>query len=356
LADIDTVIACIPFFGEHPFMSRLTILSLLAGFSLVSASKVLWLPVAQAQNAAPATTSAIATTPAAALFSPDEKARVVAYWSQPERYVVGVRTVEKEGPIVVRLMPEASVWLRAYNNAPRVGQKVSTQKRATPLTDTEQGKRWENWVVAKLSYDRWLSQKAADVANAQLGIAAAAVTMPAPTFPGVIPTDLLAAVGNPPAFYHAVLPRTYTIAFDDGQTLKYTDNIAASTSRNPSYRFAQGVQSFGLRLRDWPQQELSDVFAQVGLTPFEQHVVKAVSVLEGGFDSINTYDTGFVSVGFIQFATLGEGAGSLGAVLRREKQNSPTDFEKDFRRFGVDVDEQGVLVVLDPQTGAEVRG
>ena len=156
--------------------------------------------------------------------------------------------------------------------------------------------------------------------------------------------------------YAAVLPRSYTIAFDDGQTLQYTDHVAGGASRNASYRFAQGVQSFGLRLRDWPEKDLNDFFAQSGLTPFEQNVMKAVSVLEGGFDSVNTYDTGFVSVGFIQFASLGEGSGSLGAVLKQQKQTRPAEFQQDFRRFGIDVDDTGTMVVLDPQTGGEVRG
>lgn len=304
------------------------------------------------------------------LFLDSERVSVVGYWNEPGRYVMGMRVGEKDGPLLVRLLPEASVWLRAYNNAARPGSQGSTEKRATPLLDTETSRKWEAWVRAKLAYDSWLAQQTADAANSKLGVVAAAPVTPAvpasvasttptnvtPPPPGIIPVDLHAAVGNPPPFYAAVLPRTYMVTFDDGQIITYSDNIALGNSRNPSYRFAQGVRSFGIRLRNWQPKELDDLFAQVGLTPFEQKVMKAVSVLEGGFDSINTYDTGFVSVGFIQFASLGDGAGSLGAVLKQEKQTLPADFERDFRRFGVDVDAQGTLVVLDPQTGAELRG
>lgn len=293
------------------------------------------------------------------LFSESERTSTVAYWNQPGRYTLGMRVGEKDGPLLVRLLPEGSVWLRAYNNAARPGSKGTTEKRATPVTDTETSRKWEAWVRAKLAYDSWMAQKAADSANSKLGIATASSAPPAdaaPPFPGVIPPDLYDAVGNPPPFYAAVLPRTYTVTFDDGQIITYSDNIALGNSRNPSYRFAQGVRSFGLRLRDWQSKDIDDLFSQVGLTPFEQKVMKAVSVLEGGFDSINTYDTGFVSVGFIQFASLGGGAGSLGAVLKQEKQTFPAEFEQDFRRFGVDVDDQGTLVVLDPQTGVELRG
>ena len=34
----------------------------------------------------------------------------------------------------------------------------------------------------------------------------------------------------------------------------------------------------------------------------------------------------------------------------------PGDFDKDFKRFGINVDDTGTLDVVDPQTGAELRG
>jgi hypothetical protein len=307
--------------------------------------------IAHAQEVA--TVSAQASAP---LYTEAERGKIVTYWNQPGRYVLGVRTGEKDGPVVARLMPEASIWLRAYNNILRAGKQPPTEKRVTPVTATATSKKWEDWVVAKLAYDRWVAQTAADASNAQLGLAAPATATPAPPMPGIIPADLLAAVGNPPVMSAPVLPRRYTITFEGEQPLIYSDNIALGSSRNPSYRFALGVISFGVRLREWDKKELDTLFSQVGLTPFEQNVVKAVSVLEGGFDSINTYDTGYVSVGFIQFATLGGGAGSLGAVLKREKDTKSSDFEKDFRQYGVNVDDTGTLVVVDPETGAELRG
>jgi hypothetical protein len=322
-------------------------------FAFLMAFKVLCCSVALAQN--PLATPATIPAPAA-LFSEAERARIVGFWNEPNRYVLGVRRVENEGPYVVRLLPEASVWLSAYNNILRPGKQPPTQKRVIPETDTPQSKKWESWIAAKLNHDRWSAQKVADASNTQLGARAVATITAAPPLPGVIPSDLLELIGNPPAMYAAVIPRTYSITFDDGQILQYTDHVASGTSRSAYYRFTQGVISLGVRLRDWRPQELDAFFAQSGLTPFEQNVMKAVSVLEGGFDSVNTYDTGFVSVGFIQFASLRDGAGSLGAVLRRQKQTRAADFEKDFRRYGVDVDNQGTLVVVDPQTGAEVRG
>ncbi|MES2462929.1 MAG: hypothetical protein V4671_20280, partial [Armatimonadota bacterium] len=309
----------------------------------------------------PMTTHAQDTPPPAietfpALYSESDKAKIVEFWNQPGAYVVGVRAGEADGPVVARLTPEASVWLRGYNNLLRPGKQPPTQKRVSPITDTDASKRWEAWVVSKLNHDRWQAQRAADFSNAQIGISVPENSVPQPPLPGLIPPDLLAAAGNPPPMAAPVLPRRYTVTFPGEAPLVYSDNIALGSSRNPSYRFAQGVISFGLRLRDWDKSALDTLFGQVGLTPFEQNVVKAVSVLEGGFDSINTYDTGYVSVGFIQFATLGGGAGSLGAVLKRERDTSPRDFDSDFRRYGVTVDDTGTLVVVDPQTGAELRG
>lgn len=306
-----------------------------------------------AQDTTPVPAEGESLTP---IYSDAERARIVAYWNTPGRYVLGVRTGENDGPVVARLTPEASVWLRAYNNILRPGKQPPTEKRVTPVSDTDTSRKWEAWVVSKLNYDRWAAQRAADASNRQLGFTVPAVPLSAPPLPGVIPPDLLLAVGNPPAMAAPVLPRRYTVTIEEETPLVYSDNIALGSSRNPSYRFAQGVISFGRRLREWDKTELNTLFSQVGLTPFEQNVVQAVSVLEGGFDSINTYDTGYVSVGFIQFATLGGGAGSLGAVLKQQKQRMPQEFENDFARFGVNVDYTGTLVVVDPQTGAELRG
>lgn len=281
----------------------------------------------------------------------------MSYWDAPGRYKVGARTdADKEGPFVVRLTPAASIWFRAYNQALRPG-KLPPNMTAPP-TDARTEK-WEEWIKVKLAHDRWLAQQAADAANAQIkgvpSVALPGMVPAAPPLPGVIPAELLAAVGNPPPFAIVAAPLRHVVKFEDLE-LSYHDHIGVSSPRYGYYRFDEGVMSMGLALRNWPDKELSDLFVQAGFTPFEQRVVKAVSVLEGGFDSVNTYDTGFVSVGFIQFATLAEGAGSLGDVLRYQKRRRPADFERDFRAFGIDVDDQSILVTIDPSTGAEVRG
>ncbi|MDF2440404.1 MAG: hypothetical protein JWN98_1388 [Abditibacteriota bacterium] len=329
-------------------MKPFILLSSLVAFKVLCA-----VPVAAQVQATPGQIQTAATS-VTSLFSAEERARVVAYWNAAGRYTVGARTnADTEGPFVVRLTPAASIWFRAYNQVLLPGKLPPTMTAAPTNERTE---KWETWVKAKLARDRWQAQRVVDAANAQLkGAKAPAATTPEPPVAGVMPAELLSAVGNPPPFAMAATPLRHVVTFDDVE-LSYHDHIAVSNPRYGYYRFDEGVMSMGLALRSWPDKELSDLFAQAGFTPFEQHVVKAVSKLEGGFDSVNTYDTGFVSVGFIQFATLSEGAGSLGDVLRYQKRNRRTDFERDFRVFGIDVDNQSTLVVVDPATGAEVRG
>src|SRR5262249_49827049 len=176
-----------------------------------------------------------------------------------------------------------------------------------------------------------------------------------PPDPGPIPPGLLETVGNPPPFANAVVPLQHTVTFEDGDTYAYTDNVQLRP-RYAYYRFPQGTVAYGTALRDMPEAELNALFAAAGMSPSEQRIARAVSRLEGGFETINTYDTGFVSVGFIQFVTLESGRESLSEVLAQEKVNQPADYLRDFRRFGIDIDAAGQLAVVDPSTGAELIG
>lgn len=177
-----------------------------------------------------------------------------------------------------------------------------------------------------------------------------------PPHPGPIPPDLLATVGNAPPLAACVAPVRYTIRFESGEVFNFTDYILTLNPRNPSFRFAQGVASIGTALSKIAPDEVERIFAAANLSLSQTRVMRAVSLLEGGFDGINTYDSGFVSVGFIQFAALENGDGSLGELLRWEKVKSPLDFARDFHDFGIDVSADGLLTVLDPSSGAELRG
>jgi len=290
------------------------------------------------------------------LFSVDERGAIVSYWAAANRYVVSPPDdASTKGLWQVRLTVDGSTWLWNYNKL----RKLTAPPTATPTPANPQQQAWEDWLVKKLAHDRWEALMKARASNKKLfGIDAPApdrgASLDEPTPPGPIPVDMLLAVGDPPPLAQATVPMQYKVNFDEG-TVRYTDNVRLGSPRYPYYRFADGVMSDGQAVKDVPSDALDHLFKLGGCSDFQAHVMKAVSQLEGGFDSINTYDTGYVSVGFIQFASLREGAGSLGTLLQAFKTDNPTAFNNVFRKYGVDI-ANGLLDVVDPSTGAEVFG
>lgn len=260
------------------------------------------------------------------LWTDAERAGCVTFWNRPGRMRVSLASAR------ATLTPEASVWFSALGHALRTAPPAEAAA-------------WKAWADAKLAHDRW------DAAQ----LAGASPADPEPALPGLIPAALLRAAGDPPPLSAALVPKRYTITLGDGPPLTYVAPIAVSP-RYPSYRSAEGVISGGASLKEMPAEELDGLMRAAGLTPFEAHVIGAVSRLEGGFDAVNTYDTGFVSVGFIQFITAAGGDGSLTGVLATEKANAPADFARDFHVRGIDVTPGGLYAALDPATGAELTG
>jgi hypothetical protein len=277
-------------------------------------------------------------------FTPEERTRLIEYWNAPGRYTVGPPPdADKAGAYRVKPTVEGSQWLWSYDRARGASKNVEP---AAPHPDQ---KTWSAWIDAKFAWDQFQASRAAAALN----------RLPVPTeeppHPGVIPSSLLALAGNPPPFAEVVAPLHHAIRFDEKMTIAYLDNPLGRL-RYAYYRFRQGVMSAGSRVRDLPASFVESLFGEAGIGPSERKVMSAISLLEGGFDSVNTYDTGFVSVGFIQFACLKDGAGSLGQVLRREKEQAPEEFNRDFRDFGIEVSPSAVLRVVDPATGAELEG
>ncbi len=307
---------------------------------------------------------------AGGLFSDADCSQIVSYWSSPNRYLVSAPSRFVGAPWQVRLTPEGSVWLHRYQQAIGGGKAPPT---ADPTAQASGLEGWKTWVQKKAAYDRWTAQQtanrlnslltapvppASDRAGAPNAISAQTNAPPAPmpleppAIPGPIPADLLAAAGNPPELACAVTPLQHTIAFDDGDTFVYLDH----TNVPPTYayyRFPQGVGTGGTPLEE---AERNALFDAAGLTDTQKRVMVVVSKFEGSFDAVNTYDTGYVSVGFIQFITLDDGRHSLADVLNHEKVDSPADFVRDFRRFGIDLTADRVVTVVDPATGAELVG
>jgi hypothetical protein len=291
------------------------------------------------------------------VFSVAERDAVLAFWAAPDRYTVGLPDdALDKGIWQVRLTPEGSTWLWAYN---RARHAVAPPTADAPPANDEQ-KTWEQWISARIALDRWNALQIARAANQRvlakpLPAADPATPETAPPDPGPIPDGLAALAGDPPRFARAVTPMQHTVKFDD-LTVVYRDNIRTGSQRYPFYRFGDGVMYGGTAVKSLPAERMDHFFRLAGVSESEARVMRSVSILEGGFDSVNTYDTGFVSVGFIQFACLREGGGSLGGMLKSYKTSDPDQYQKDFRAFGVDVTPAGLLCVIDPSTGAQVIG
>lgn len=279
-----------------------------------------------------------------AKFSDRERDQILSYWNAKGRYEVS--TPKGQDAWQVRLTPEGSQWLWDYNKARGIG-KIPPGSIPAPRTAEEAA--WEKWIDAKVAYDRAIAQSICNERNGKMTLASR------PVAPPEAPISLRNLLYPAPMFAAAVQPKTHTITFDDGMVLSLTDN-ADMRPRYAYYRSSEGVMSGGIPVKSIPQPELDKLFDLAGVDKAAQKVMRSVSVLEGGFDSVNTYDTGFVSVGLIQFACLKEGGGSLGAVLYNEKTSNPAAFDRDFRKFGIDVSDEKLLIALDLQTGSELLG
>ncbi|MBC8101007.1 MAG: hypothetical protein H7Z41_00275 [Cytophagales bacterium] len=296
------------------------------------------------------------------LFSDRERSAVVAYWNAPGRYEAAAPPeAAAAGPWQVRLTPEGSTWLLAYQRAVRGAGKVIPPTQDATAAATGPEAEWESWLGARIAFDRYQAGLTATRANAAVlkSLVLTPLVPPAlpPLSPGPIPPALFAACGNPPRFASVVAPLQYLVRFDDSRDpYTYQDNVNLR-ARYAYYRFPQGTVAYGQKLKDIAPSDLDRLFQKAGFTPSEQRVFTAVSGLEGGFETVNTYDTGYVSVGFIQFITLDHGHADLARVMAQEKLDNREDYQSDFRRLGMDIQPfDNTLTVLDPATGAELVG
>ena len=250
----------------------------------------------------------------------------------------------------VRLTVSGSSWIWRYNKLRGVGKGAPTNAPTSGRVE------WDAWLTAKIAWDRYQATIQANEWNRRdQGFLSPNQPQTAPPDPGPMPQDLILAMGQEtPVFANVVKPMAHTIKFEDDE-ITYADN-PVMRQNYAYYRFEQGVMSAGVPLGKIPEADMARIAEKAKINGSIARVMVAISPLEGGFDSVNTYDTGFVSVGFIQFACLKDGAGSLGGALNRFKQNDPAGFAADFRRFGIEVAQGGALIALDPASGEEKVG
>lgn len=281
------------------------------------------------------------------LFSQQEVESIRSYWKSPGRYTVGLPTGwETRGIWQVRLTVDGSKWL---HTVARNGTNKKPIPGQTQTPETPERAVWEQWIQLKLSYDRWVAADIAFQLNQPVVPGAKPNKDECPPEPGPMPEGLRQLAGECPKLASAVVPMRHSIHWEKNDVLDMHDHAEVS-HRYAFYRFDEGVMLAGKALKSYNERELSDLYRQAEITDFERRVLVAVSGLEGGFEAINTYDTGFVSVGFIQFASLRDGAGSLGKLLQNYKRWSPQDYERDFKNLGVDVSPEGKLIALDLDT------
>ncbi len=297
-------------------------------------------------------TVALSHGQAPSYFSDADRDAIKQFWSKPGRYLVEAsKSSFSKGPWVVRLTPQGSTWLFKFDSARGLG-KSPAPKANIPSADIQ--RTWSAWISQKIAYDRFVALKACDEANALL-TSKASKPVDSVANPGQEPNDLKAFAGEAPSFACAVIPNEYHVRFDDGRIATLSDNPAMRPDY-AFYRFPQGVLWPGTPVKNLPESELSSLFEEAQVSPSARRVMKAVSSMEGGFDAVNTYDTGYVSVGLIQFACLSKGAGALGQVLLQEKQNDSEAFAKDFHQYGLEVTAAGALVALDIEKGSVLEG
>lgn len=187
--------------------------------------------------------------------------------------------------------------------------------------------QWQDWLTADEERQRWeLRREGAE-----------------PARPGPQPDGM----GDPPprpAFRKVI---RYEVTMPDGTAYQFEDD---RVPKGRYFRNDTGVKKGGQKLPTIA--DLDQLFREAGVTdPRMIAMMKAVSGHEGGFEAVNTYDTGFVSVGYIQFTTGAEGKGSLFGLLRRLKAADPAAFRASFTDLGVDAGASSVVVV-DLTSGA----
>lgn len=280
------------------------------------------------------------------VFSSEQAKKVIAAWQTPGRYQAA--DANPQSPYSVLQSSSGATWLYNYYKARQPGIKLSPAQNPAPQ-NAQQGK-WDTWIARAFKED---IERTTAVATSLNEIEKGFFGPPMPELPreSAAPSDLVALAGDPPNFAEVTRQKRHTVTLD-GSVIVLTDGPNVR-SGYPFLRSTTGANNPGTPVTS---SDLTGLARAAGVDATFTRVLQAVSSLEGGFDAVNTYDTGKVSVGFIQFACLESGSGSLGRLLQNYKQSQPGRYAEDFQRFGIDVNPYGTLAVLDPDTGKELIG
>lgn len=314
-----------------------------------------------------------------AIFSIEQRESIVRWWQQDNRYQIELASMDAiKGPFAARLNTNASIWFLSYTKFVGGSRKLPPTQIALGL-DRGETKGWEAWLTARTKYD-WAIAKAEaqrrnnlllsppqdglvdETKKSQTKRQKQQIQSPIviPPAPGSAPQSLIDALGPPPIIATVVSPNKHIVHFDSTGTLatdtvELIDNVQVP-ERYAYYRFQNGVNSLAQPGLAPDNERIKLIFAEAGLSDIALKAFTAISHLEGSFESSQTYDTGFVSIGFIQFTSGQKGNGTLINTLQDEKTNAPEAYNQDFQRYGIDITPDGLITVIDPKSGGELTG
>jgi hypothetical protein len=291
------------------------------------------------------TVGSFQTEAPAGAFSQGDSDRLVAFWNSEGRLTS--TDVNQEAPYQVVMSAAGSAWLHQMYKKRDPGQAILPTE--LPKARNPRHRDWDAAIDQQYDRDKaWAVSVAAWINN---GLSEAGSPGPVDRPVVALPPDLIALAEAPPPFFVVIRKQRYSVSFD-GFVASYEEGVDVPR-KYPYFRSPLGVVSASSAPASY---ELSDLCRRAGLPDVLARPLQAVAKMEGGFDTINTYDTGGVSLGLIQFASLMDGRGSLASLLGDYKNRHPLEFESNFRKYGVDVDYSGRLTVIDPRTGFENSG
>ncbi|MBA4293963.1 hypothetical protein C0431_13460 [bacterium] len=281
----------------------------------------------------------------AGIFTEQESTRLVAYWNSPDRY--RSEDLNPSEPFQPVYSPAASAWLHQMYKQRDPGQPLIPTR--LPVARQPRHKEWDTYIDTQYNQDYAWAMSVAAWMNADLSQSPNEGPVSRPITP--TPADLKALASDPPPFFLVHRPQKITVSFD-GFVAIYEEGVDVPR-KYPFLRSATGVVSSSTPPT---ANELTVLARQAKLPEILHKPLLAVAQLEGGFDTINTYDTGGISIGIIQFASLTTGRGSLAQLLQNYRSSHPAEFSTNFRKYGIDVAPDGRLSVIDPTSGFENSG
>ncbi|MCY1015771.1 hypothetical protein [Pyxidicoccus sp. MSG2] len=143
------------------------------------------------------------------------------------------------------------------------------------------------------------------------------------------------------------VPQTRSDITVDGTTVRMRDG--RETAYTNSWKALDGGAIKGDSRTDVDTQ-----LEKSGISEDRRKVLASISGLEGTFSKVNTWDIGRVSWGFTQWTLGKSGNGSLAEFMRDLKKNDSALYEKHFGRYGLGIDDKGV--VLTRGDGTVLKG